>query len=112
MRAEGLVVGADVEAITERLTHYFAEINAIHPFREGNGRIQRAFFHQLSREAGWPIDWSELDQDENVRASMASLRPWWPVDAITRCRRRRAFPDGLSRGKNILPKPASRVRVR
>lgn len=57
-----------------RLTHYFAEVNAIHPFREGNGRTQRAFFRQLSHEAGWPIDWSDLDPDENIRASMASLR--------------------------------------
>jgi Fic/DOC family len=25
----------------QRLTHYYAEINAAHPFREGNGRAQR-----------------------------------------------------------------------
>lgn len=58
----------------DRLTHYFAEVNAIHPFREGNGRTQRAFFHQLSREAGWTIDWSHLDPEDNASASMASLR--------------------------------------
>ncbi|MGH3915625.1 MAG: Fic/DOC family protein [Pseudonocardiaceae bacterium] len=57
-----------------RLTHYFAEVNAIRPFREGNSRTQRAFFRQLSREAGWPIDWSNLNSDDNTRASMASLR--------------------------------------
>ena len=62
------------EGFLERLTHYFAEVNAIHPFREGNGRTQRAFFHQLGREAGWLLDWSNLDRDENARASMASLR--------------------------------------
>jgi fido (protein-threonine AMPylation protein) len=32
------------------------------------------FFRQLSREAGWPIDWSGLDPDENESASRASLR--------------------------------------
>lgn len=58
----------------DRLTHYFAEVNAIHPFREGNGRTQRAFFRQLSREAGWPIDWSNLEPEGNENASMASLR--------------------------------------
>jgi cell filamentation protein len=57
-----------------RLTHFFAEVNAIHPFREGNGRTQRAFFRQLSAEAGWPIDWSALDPEKNVEASRASLR--------------------------------------
>jgi cell filamentation protein len=57
-----------------RLTHYLAEINAIHPFREGNGRAQRAFFRQLSHEAGWPIDWSRLDRKKNDHASAESLR--------------------------------------
>ncbi len=58
----------------DRITHYLAEVNAVHPFREGNGRTQRAFFHQLGREAGWPLDWSGLDPAENEHASMASLR--------------------------------------
>lgn len=66
--------GLPRHSFLDRLTHYFAEVNAIHPFREGNGRTQRAFFRQLSREAGWPIDWSDLDPDANVAASMASLR--------------------------------------
>jgi cell filamentation protein len=62
------------DSFLDRLTHYFAEVNAIHPFREGNGRAQRAFFRQVSREAGWPIDWSDLDPDDNTAASRASLR--------------------------------------
>jgi cell filamentation protein len=62
------------DEFVERLTHYFAEVNAIHPFREGNGRSQRAFFGQLSREAGWPIDWSDLKADANIAASVASVR--------------------------------------
>lgn len=66
--------GLPRDTFIERLTHYFAEVNAIHPFREGNGRTQRAFFRQLSHEAGWPIDWSDLDPDSNEAASMASLR--------------------------------------
>jgi cell filamentation protein, protein adenylyltransferase len=66
--------GLPRDAFLERMAHYFAEVNAIHPFREGNGRTQRAFFGQLSREAGWLIDWSGLDPDGNEAASMASLR--------------------------------------
>ncbi len=58
----------------DRMAHFFGEVNAIHPFREGNGRTQRAFFRQLSREAGWPIDWSGLHAEANESASMASLR--------------------------------------
>ncbi|TMR15478.1 cell filamentation protein Fic [Nonomuraea turkmeniaca] len=66
--------GLSRDRFIDRLTHYFAEVNAIHPFREGNGRTQRAFFRQLGREAGWFIDWSSLDPDSNAHASKASLR--------------------------------------
>ncbi|MBX6752545.1 MAG: Fic family protein [Micromonosporaceae bacterium] len=66
--------GLPREAFVDRLTHYLAEVNAIHPFREGNGRTQRAFFFQLSQDAGWPVDWSRLDRDENIDASIAALR--------------------------------------
>ncbi|RJO79974.1 cell filamentation protein Fic [Nocardia panacis] len=59
---------------TDRLAYYFAEVNAVHPFREGNGRTQRAFFRQLAAEAGWRLDWSALDATRNTHASMASLR--------------------------------------
>jgi cell filamentation protein len=58
----------------ERLAHYYAEINALHPTREGNGRTQRAFLGQLARDAGWPIDWSRMDWRTNIEASQASLR--------------------------------------
>jgi cell filamentation protein len=52
-----------------RLAHYFAELNAVHPFREGNGRTQRAFLGQIATEAGHQIDWTDLDPDSNARAS-------------------------------------------
>lgn len=71
---ENFLRGLSRGAFLDRLTYFFAEINAIHPFREGNGRTQRAFFHQLSREAGWPVDWSLLDPAVNNKACAASLR--------------------------------------
>jgi cell filamentation protein len=66
--------GLTRESFLDRLAHYLAEVNAIHPFREGNGRTQRAFFRQLSQAAGWRLDWSNLDSTENEQASIASLR--------------------------------------
>ena len=71
---ERFLRGLSRDRFVDRLTHYFAEVNAIHPFREGNGRTQRAFFRQLAEEAGWPIEWSALTEDGNIEASMASLR--------------------------------------
>lgn len=53
--------------------HYLGEINALHPFREGNGRAQRAFLAQLADQAGHPLDWSGLDEAKNSEPSVASL---------------------------------------
>jgi cell filamentation protein len=53
--------------------HHLAEINALHPFREGNGRAQRAFLSQLARDAGYRIGWARMDPKENIAASAASL---------------------------------------
>ena len=35
----------------------------LHPFREGNGRTQRIFFAQLIRHYGYDIDFSKIDAD-------------------------------------------------
>jgi cell filamentation protein len=48
-------------------------VNALHPFREGNGRTQRAFMAQLARDAGYLLDWSGLDAAQNEEASSKSL---------------------------------------
>lgn len=58
----------------DRLVHHLAEVNALHPFREGNGRAYRAFFRQWASAAGVDLDWRGLDPDRNGQAFRASLR--------------------------------------
>jgi cell filamentation protein len=55
-----------------RAAFYLGEINAIHPFREGNGRTQREFIRQLAVQAGHTLSWAGFMQDEMVEASIAS----------------------------------------
>lgn len=74
LRAENRLRGLDRERFVERLAHYLAEVNSIHPFREGNGRTQRAFFAQLARDAGYVLDWTGLDQASNTAASRTAMR--------------------------------------
>jgi cell filamentation protein len=71
---ENLLRGLSRNVFTERLAYYFGEVNAVHPFREGNGRNQRAFFEQLAGEAGFILDWQHLDADRNIAASAAIMR--------------------------------------
>lgn len=65
--------GLDKPAFIERLAHHFAEFNALHPFREGNGRATREFFGQLARDAGYEIDQTRIDnhRDQWNRACAA-----------------------------------------
>ena len=44
----------------------------IHPFREGNGRTQRLFIAQLIAKNGYNIDFSEMDTDELMIATIQS----------------------------------------
>jgi cell filamentation protein, protein adenylyltransferase len=73
LHGEGLLRGLPRDVFTERLTYYLGEVNAVHPFREGNGRAQRAFFEQLTGDAGFTLDWQHLDADRNIAASAASM---------------------------------------
>jgi cell filamentation protein len=66
--------GLGREQFVERLTHYYAETNAVHPFREGNGRAQRAFVGQIAKAAGHPIAWVHLDAERNIEAARESHR--------------------------------------
>ena len=59
----------DVEKMSERLAYYLSEINALHPFREGNGRTQREFIIVLARRAGYKVDFSKVSQEEMIQAS-------------------------------------------
>jgi len=73
LRNENLLRGLDRDAFIDRLTYYLGEVNAVHPFREGNGRTQRAFFEQLADDAGFTLAWQHLDADRNVAASAAIM---------------------------------------
>src|SRR5262249_12963421 len=54
---------------TDRLTELLADLDGLHPFREGNGRTQRAFLAQLARDAGYRLRWSRMDPATNATAS-------------------------------------------
>jgi cell filamentation protein len=48
-------------------------LNAIHAFREGNGRAQLSFFPLLADQAGQPVDLESFDPDAMLNAVIASF---------------------------------------
>lgn len=63
----------DVNQIGERLAYYLSEINAVHPFREGNGRTQREFIRELAEHNGYHLDYSKIPDGALLQASIKSF---------------------------------------
>ena len=72
IRNENHLKHLDPDTFALRAAHYLSEINAVHPFREGNGRTQREFIRTLALTAGHRLVWTNLTQQENNEASRIS----------------------------------------
>lgn len=73
LRAETHLKGLDVENFSVRAAYYLGELNALHPFREGNGRAQREFINHLAYENGYTIEWTNISQEDMLQASIVSF---------------------------------------
>jgi fido (protein-threonine AMPylation protein) len=51
-----------------RVAYHYDQVRYIHPFREGNGRVQRVFWNRIAVAAGWQLDWRPVHGDVNDRA--------------------------------------------
>ncbi|MCG1033994.1 putative adenosine monophosphate-protein transferase Fic [Bacillus amyloliquefaciens] len=71
LEEEGYLVGLEREDFINRLSHYYCEINVLHPFRIGNGIVQRIFFEQLAIHAGYQLDWRDIDPEEWAQANQS-----------------------------------------
>ncbi|MGB3414603.1 MAG: Fic family protein [Microbacteriaceae bacterium] len=68
---ENFLRGLSRDVFVERLAFHYEKINYIHPFREGNGRVQRIFWNRISLQAGWQLDWRPVHGKENHSAARA-----------------------------------------
>lgn len=56
------------EEFAKGAAHFLSELNAIHPFREGNGRTQNIFLIILADRAGHPLDFERLHPPDMMQA--------------------------------------------
>ncbi len=74
------------DAFVERSAYYFAELNYIHPFREGNGRATREFMRQLFDHNGFDVSWDAVSTEELLEAMEASVFDAGPLGRVlARC---------------------------
>ncbi|WP_147804500.1 Fic/DOC family protein [Alkalicoccus halolimnae] len=68
--------------LARKLAHYFAEINVLHPFRDGNGRASREFIRCLAASCGYSLNWADGDKDEILKASIQSVTDPKPLEEV------------------------------
>jgi cell filamentation protein len=68
------LAGLDPAAFSDRAAHYLGELNALHPFREGNGRAQREFVSHLALASGYYLAWENVKQADMLQASVDSFQ--------------------------------------
>jgi len=73
LKKENYLIGMPKEEVILRLSYYLGELNAMHPFREGNGRAQRVFIEYLAQIAGYYVDFSKVSSKEMIEASADSF---------------------------------------
>lgn len=73
LKNEQFLKGLDKEKFSERASYFLGEVNILHPFREGNGRVQREFFRLLALKNGYELDWSKISPDEMLITSIESV---------------------------------------
>jgi fido (protein-threonine AMPylation protein) len=54
--------GLSLRGFAEKAAELINEINAAHPFVDGNGRTQRLWLQQIARNAGFTLHLSALDR--------------------------------------------------
>ncbi|WP_370763624.1 Fic family protein [Megamonas funiformis] len=62
-----------IDEFCQKAADLFGDINALHPFREGNGRTQREFFYHLAKNAKYKLDLNQLNKNEYMIASIESM---------------------------------------
>jgi cell filamentation protein len=70
LAGENNLYDLEKQAFISRMAYYMGEVNALHPFREGNGRTSREFFRQLALHANYLLDFSNTGKDDLLFADI------------------------------------------
>ena len=62
------------EKFIARLVIFAADLNALHPFREGNGRTIRLFLTLLARRCGFDLAYDAIHSEEMMTADILAFQ--------------------------------------
>ena len=73
LKKEKYFITYDYDVKLHKLADLFSDINALHPFREGNGRSQRVFIESLAKINGINLDLTNVSKMNMIVASHESI---------------------------------------
>lgn len=71
---EGFLQGANPQTFGEFMGEFLVQLNFVHPFREGNGRVQRLLVTQIATNAGLSLDWQPIGNEAMKQACIAGIQ--------------------------------------
>lgn len=71
-----------VPEAAKKLAYYKAELNMLHPFREGNGRTIRVFIQYLAKSKGFEWQYANIDQHEYLTAMVESVQDYTLLEQL------------------------------
>ncbi|MEA1879059.1 MAG: Fic family protein [Campylobacterota bacterium] len=71
LEVERYFKGQDKAIFAKSAAVFMNGLNILHPFREGNGRVQRIFMEYLADNADYTLNFKEITADEMQKASIS-----------------------------------------
>lgn len=86
IRNDKMLTERDEKKCFDNLAYVMAELNVIHPFREGNGRCIREFVRLMAKRTGYNINWGNIGKEELLHSSIISVDDYSVlIDVIKAC---------------------------
>lgn len=73
LKKNDYLIGTDKKQFADKLATCIGDINALHPFREGNGRSTRSFIQYVANVAGYELNYNLTNRDAMMEASIESF---------------------------------------
>ena len=73
LKEENYLQGLSKKELSKKLAYYMAELNVLHPFREGNGRAIREFIRELAAWNGYELDLTKTTPKNMLDACIESV---------------------------------------
>jgi cell filamentation protein len=73
LNSNSFLPGSGCDTFIPAAAEFLADLNAIHPFREGNGRSQLAFLYLLALRAGHPLEIEHINPAAFLAAMIRSF---------------------------------------